>query len=107
MKSIKHCIFDFIGINKNTNESSFAFELRGYKYNKKYLYCDSTTYYGYTYRLDRKTGDIFFCDRTKDLWKNQKYTAEYCEKNNMFKYRFTINSDSLKAKNKFIKEQTK
>ena len=72
-----------------------------------YLINTNLPYYGYTYRLDRKTGDISFCDRTKDLWKNKKYTAEYCEKNNMFEYRFTITSDSLKAKNKFIEEQTK
>ena len=106
MKTIKNCLFDFSGINKETKESSFAFELEGYKYNDKYLYCDSTTYYGNTYRLDRVSGDIAFCNRSNNMC-TKKYSIEYCEKNNLFKYSFTINPDSLKSKNDFIKAHTK
>ncbi len=99
MASFKGAYCDFTGINKDTGRLGWFYDLIGKSFTKKYVFLDSSTYYGEEIRIDRENGEVFYTDRTIDILKNWKLKAR---KNCTYKYAFTLNKDNLSILNKTL-----
>lgn len=103
MASFKGAYCDFTGINKETKKLGWFYELIGKSFNSKYVYLDSSTYYGEEIRIDRNNGEVFYTDRVIgiDICKSKKLNPR---KNCTYKYAFTLNGENLSTLNNVLNE---
>ena len=106
MASFKGAYCDFTGINKDTGKLGWFYELIGKSFNNKYVYLDSSTYYGEEIRIDRSNGEVTSADRVIgiDICKSKKLNPR---KNCTYKYAFTLSNENLSRLNKVLDELKK
>lgn len=106
MANFKGAYCDFTGINKDTGRLGWFYELIGKSFNNKYVYLDSSTYYGEEIRIDRSNGEVTSADRIIgiDICKSKELNPR---KNCTYKYAFTLSNENLLRLNKVLDELKK
>lgn len=101
MARFKGAYCDFTGINKDTGKLGWFYELIGKTFNSKYVFLDSSTYYGEEIRIDRNNGDVCYADRVIgiDICRSKKLNPR---KACVYKYAFTLSNENLSRLNEVL-----